>query len=187
MRPRHLDKATLDQALTKLSTRRDNPWALSAELLVRSGARTHELLAIQANDVNVTKGQIQIRGAKGSNDRVVPVDKGCLLAIERGLRLGIMPWQQYAVASYKALLRRHWALLRIDLLGVGLGHCSVHGLRASFAVRVYLECGRDILLVKELLGHKSIENTLKYLRLIQVEEKQQTILKAFKTKRLKAS
>jgi len=184
MMPRHLTHEQLTMALAALSLERDNEWALCCELLIRSGMRGHELTHVTLADVDVTRAMLAIHAAKGSKDRVVPVDKGCLFALERGLRLGIMPWQIYQADSFKALLRRHWAKIRIKVLGLGLSHCSLHGLRASFAVRLYQDVGRDVVLVQELLGHKKIENTMRYVRLVQADEKKADILKAFRARSL---
>ena len=38
-------------------------------------------------------------------------------------------------------------------------------MRKTYAYKLYIESGRDIVLVKELLGHSSIEETKKYIGL----------------------
>ena len=42
------------------------------------------------------------------------------------------------------------------------GHLATHSLRKSFAQRLYDECG-DIFMVQELLGHRNVATTQKYL------------------------
>ena len=42
---------------------------------------------------------------------------------------------------------------------------SAHSLRKTFAYRVWLENGKDIFFVKELLGHSTVEYTKRYLGL----------------------
>lgn len=181
MRARHLTTENLDTVLKALSLDRSNPWALSCELLIRSGMRSHELASVQLKDLDLDRSMLSIHAAKGSNDRRVPVDKGCLLALAQSLQLKEMPWQNYLVPTFKRLLRDQWTKLRIQLLGPGHDHCSLHGLRASFAVRLYQNLGHDVVLVQELLGHRSIDNTMKYVRLVQAEDRKPEILKAFKT------
>ncbi|MDU3724673.1 MAG: tyrosine-type recombinase/integrase, partial [Clostridium celatum] len=42
---------------------------------------------------------------------------------------------------------------------------SAHSLRKTFAYRVWMENGKDIFYVKELLGHSTVEYTKRYLGL----------------------
>ena len=47
----------------------------------------------------------------------------------------------------------------------GLNDITAHSMRKTYAYKLYIESGRDIVLVKELLGHSSIEETKKYIGL----------------------
>ena len=47
----------------------------------------------------------------------------------------------------------------------GLHDITAHSMRKTYAYKLYTESGRDIVLVKELLGHSSIEETKKYIGL----------------------
>jgi integrase len=47
----------------------------------------------------------------------------------------------------------------------GLKNISAHSMRKTYAYTIYLECNHDLLLVKEMLGHSSIEETKLYLGL----------------------
>ena len=47
----------------------------------------------------------------------------------------------------------------------GLHDITAHSMRKTYAYKLYIESGRDIVLVKELLGHSSIEETKKYIGL----------------------
>ncbi len=47
----------------------------------------------------------------------------------------------------------------------GLKNISAHSLRKTFAYNIYVESEYDLLLVKEMLGHSSIEETKLYLGL----------------------
>jgi integrase len=185
MKPRHLQSDNLDVVLKALSLSRENPWALSCELLIRSGMRSHELYSVTTKDIDIERSTIFVHAAKKSNDRHVPIDKDCLQALAQSLQQKVMPWQNYLVESFKRSLREYWTKKRIELLGVGQCHCSLHGLRASFAVRLYQVVGKDLLLVQELLGHRNVTNTLAYLRLLQADERKPDILNAFKTTRRK--
>lgn len=47
----------------------------------------------------------------------------------------------------------------------GLYNISAHSMRKTYAYKIYIESGKDIVAVKELLGHRSIEETKEYLGL----------------------
>ena len=47
----------------------------------------------------------------------------------------------------------------------GLYNISAHSMRKTYAYKLYIESGRDIVLVKEALGHSSIEETKAYIGL----------------------
>lgn len=47
----------------------------------------------------------------------------------------------------------------------GMYNISAHSMRKTYAYKIYIESDRDIVAVKELLGHRSIEETKKYIGL----------------------
>lgn len=47
----------------------------------------------------------------------------------------------------------------------GLYDITAHSMRKTYAYKIYIESARDIVVVKELLGHSSIEETKRYIGL----------------------
>lgn len=47
----------------------------------------------------------------------------------------------------------------------GMYNITAHSMRKTYAYKLYIESGRDIVLVKEMLGHSSIEETKLYIGL----------------------
>lgn len=47
----------------------------------------------------------------------------------------------------------------------GLHDITAHSMRKTYAYKIYIESDRDIVAVKELLGHRSIEETKRYIGL----------------------
>lgn len=47
----------------------------------------------------------------------------------------------------------------------GLYDITAHSMRKTYAYKIYIESGKDIVAVKELLGHSSIEETKRYIGL----------------------
>jgi integrase len=61
-------------------------------------------------------------------------------------------------------------------------HITTHCARVSFATRVYLSTGGDILSVQKALGHKNVNTTQKYIRIPSKLFKDATLLKGLGTK-----
>ena len=147
---------------------------------VSTGGRISELLSLRVEDVYqnnrpVTDLLYTKRIVKGGEvSRCVPVNADGRKAID-----ALVNWhrEQYrSVASKRPLFpSRHnagtvpmhrqtaHAILKTAFIEAGLnGHLATHSLRKSFAQRLYDKTG-DIYMVQELLGHRNISTTQKYL------------------------
>ena len=147
---------------------------------VSSGGRISELLSLQIGDVYQNKKPVSdllysksiVKG--GEVSRSVPVNADGRKAIDE-----LVNWHREhyrSVASKRPLFpSRHnagtvpmhrqtaHAILKTAFMEAGLnGHIATHSLRKSFAQRLYDKTG-DIYLVQELLGHRNISTTQKYL------------------------
>lgn len=170
---KHLNPDQYHKLLKALPAyRATNPFALLIELIARSGMRTHEILAFQPQrDINISQGLLTVHGCKGSNTRKVPVPKFFLKDLH-----GIDP-STIKPSTLKRRLRHEWTILRQQIFGFGAQGVSMHGLRASFAVAIY-KATKDIMLVKDLLGHKSLSSTAYYINLVELDERRSEILTA---------
>jgi len=177
VKARHLDPELFDRVLDGLVAKRHtNAWALIIELVARTGMRSVELVGFDPKaHIDVSKGLIHIKAAKGSLDHSVPVDPEFAQVVRDSF---VLPGKSTNPETVKAAMRHQWARLRVQIIGAGHGQCSLHGLRASYAVAVYRRVGKDVLLVKELLGHKYLTSTTAYLRIMQAEDKRGEILRA---------
>lgn len=142
------------------------------EMLYSTGIRVSELTGMNLSDIDPDAGLIRIRG-KGSRERIVPVGKRALAALQgyqRARELQVDPskpvFEQDAVflgdrgkrmtprGVYRVLeswIRRCGILFRI----------SPHKIRHSFATHL-LDAGAGLRSVQEMLGHKSLSTTQKY-------------------------
>ena len=147
---------------------------------VSTGGRISELLSLQIGDVYQNGSAVSdllfeksiVKG--GEVSRAVPVNADGRRAIDE-----LIVWHQ---GKYKAIdddrplfpsrhksgrvpLHRQTAhdILKKAFIAAGLnGKLATHSLRKSFAQRLYDKSG-DIYLVQELLGHRNISTTQKYL------------------------
>ena len=148
---------------------------------VSTGGRISELLSLRVGDVYQNKKPVTdllysksiVKG--GEVSRSVPVNADGRRAID-----ALVNWHRRhygkPIASKRPLFpSRHksgtvpmhrqtaHAILKTAFTEAGLnGHIATHSLRKSFAQRLYNKTG-DIYLVQELLGHRNISTTQKYL------------------------
>ena len=147
---------------------------------VSTGGRISELLSLRVGDVYQNKKPVSdllysksiVKGGEAS--RSVPVNADGRRSID-----ALVNWHRAhyrSVASKRPLFpSRHksgtvpmhrqtaHAILKTAFIEAGLnGHIATHSLRKSFAQRLYDKTG-DIYMVQELLGHKNISTTQKYL------------------------
>jgi integrase/recombinase XerD len=139
------------------------------------GLRLSELLHLQVADIDSARMVIHVRHGKGAKDRLVPLSPRLLQELRAYWRryrpstwlfAGDKPGQPITGSNMQ---RRFGRLVQ----RVGLTkHCSLHTLRHSYATHL-LEAGVDLLTLKMLLGHKTLETTTRYLH-VNTQRLQQT-------------
>ncbi|HEY0008621.1 MAG TPA: site-specific tyrosine recombinase XerD [Tepidisphaeraceae bacterium] len=139
------------------------------ELLYASGLRASELCGLKLRDLNTQVGALRVFG-KGSKERIVPVGKAALLAIDRyviDLRPLLLlqgPTELMFVSRAGKPFDRIslWMLVKKYVHKTGLHKdVSPHVLRHCFASHL-LGGGADLRVVQELLGHSDISTTQIY-------------------------
>lgn len=124
---------------------------LLLRLALATGARAQELLNITRNDLYDNNCTIFIRGLKNSNDREIPID-GKLYWLIKELSLKSKSDKVFDITYSR--LAVIWNYYR----PVGK---TFHSLRHTFAIELYKRT-KDLQLVKTVLGHRNIQNTIVY-------------------------
>ena len=142
------------------------------EVMYACGLRASETIGLELSDVDLRNGFLRVEG-KGSKERIVPLGRQAIAAINRYLRAG-RPKLVGERAEPKLFVNfRGGALTRQGLYKivqrhartVGLsGRMSPHTLRHSFATHL-LAGGCDLRAVQEMLGHADISTTQMYTHL----------------------
>ncbi len=181
---RKLPKALTIEEILRLINSADNPAEPSTlrdrairEMLYGTGARVAELVAIDVSDISTESldGEeiniLKLRG-KGSKERLVPIGKFAMEAIENylvRLRPGLLAMNSqneralFLNARGGRLTRQSaWSTVLKASQAAGLeGRVSPHVFRHSYATHL-LDGGADIRVVQELLGHASVTTTQIY-------------------------
>ncbi len=135
--------------------------------LYASGARISEALELKADDIE--EDWLRIRHAKGQKERVVPIAKSAIEAINRYL-LHRQVESAFIWCNY-----RGGKLSRVSAFNITKKYLGVspHVLRHSYATAL-VSGGADLRVVQELLGHSSLLTTQIYTH-VQKQELQDTL------------
>lgn len=131
-----------------------------------AGLRVSELVALQLRDIDSGRMVILVRQGKGAKDRYTLLSQRLLEELrsywrryrpEPWLFAGHKPGTHFARESAKKVYYQAKLVAQIDKPG------GIHTLRHSFATHL-LEAGVDVRTIQQLLGHKSITTTMRYLQ-----------------------
>lgn len=165
--PRVLSAQEFDQLTsTELKTPQDIRNRAITELLFSSGLRVGELISLNLGDISFDMREVRVVG-KGDKERVVPVGRVALAAIEQYLAV-----RSYFKPRDNALfvnrlgtrlnVRTVQTFIKEAAKNTGLtGTVTPHKLRHSFATEL-LNHGADLRLVQEMLGHSNLGTTQIY-------------------------
>jgi integrase/recombinase XerD len=169
---KRLPKALTDAEIKKLlaPVQPEAPGSLCdqavLELAYASGLRVSELRSLRLEQLHLDAGFINVIG-KGNKERVVPVGRKAVGALQRFLEIGRPKLVNKRSPANVFLTRRGtpfapvtlWLRIkrRVRLAGIAR-NVTPHMLRHSFATHL-LEHGADLRVIQELLGHASIATT----------------------------
>jgi integrase len=146
---RHLNQPAADE----------NPWAIAAlKLLILTGCRTAEILTLKWTDVDIERGQLNLRDAKNGDRKVIlsTAAQQILLSVPK------IQGNPFVICGQKpeahlVNLRKPW--LRVCLLA-DLNDARIHDLRHTVAS--LLARTAPMIVVRDALGHTQIETTSGY-------------------------
>jgi integrase/recombinase XerD len=139
------------------------------ELAYASGLRAAELRGTRLEHLHLEAGFLTVIG-KGNKERVVPVGRKAIAAIDRYLEAGRPKLLTSKSPAHLFLNRRGlpfaastmWTRIKRRVRRAEIGrNVTPHALRHSFATHL-LENGADLRVIQELLGHANISTTEVY-------------------------
>jgi integrase len=170
-----LPKIPLEEKINMIIANSSRKLALAISMSRDTGLRAIELMNLKLKDIDLDKGLVYPETAKHGSSRVLklkPSTLNLLLTyLEKHKEIGLNDkifgnWNSEAYGKYFRATRNRTAEKVNDSSIKGI---TLHSLRHFFASRLYHQTN-NILLVKQLLGHKKIETTLIYVQLIDIKE-----------------
>ena len=144
------------------------------ELLYATGMRVSELLSVRWEDFEPNLGIVRCVG-KGNKERLIPVGKSALSAIESYLGRGRDALAKRSGVPYLFLNQRGGQLSRVGFWKILSAYgrragirvsLTPHLLRHSFATHL-LERGADLRSIQTMLGHSDISTTQIYTHVLK--------------------
>ena len=147
---------------------------LMLELLYATGIRRSELADIRVEDVRLKEQQLLVNQGKNRKDRLIPLNKVTLELITEYLKVRPRLLKGNETMSLFLLLTTRGNKLHKDDVGQIIGKylklanfkkpVTVHTFRHTFATHL-LQQGMKLRHVQELLGHRNLNTTIRYLQL----------------------
>ncbi len=168
--PRYLSK--LEYRALRDACRGDARIYAIVELLLQTGMRISELANLHLEDLDLERDVIYIRSQKSREGRKVPLNKAAKQALMDYLKVRPKARERmifltktcrpFLVRNIRSALDRYFKL-------AGIKDATVNDLRNTFIVE-QLRAGTPLVYVSQLVGHKRITTTEKYLQLIEDQE-----------------
>lgn len=142
------------------------------ELLLQTGMRISELAALQMDEVDLERGVMVIKAQNSRDERKVPLNKAAKKSMMDYLKVRPRTREKtvFLTKTCRPFLVRNirTAIDRYFRLG-GIKEAKVNDLRHTFIVE-QLKAGTPLVYVSQLVGHKRITTTEKYLNLIDAPD-----------------
>jgi integrase/recombinase XerC len=146
-------------------------------LFLQTGLRVSELVNLKLEDVEFVSRELTVRQGKGRKDRVVPLvgQANAALKIYLAIRDSNTGYDNVFLARNGTSMDVRTVRYRIHKYYMDAGikkKASVHTLRHTFATH-QIHNGLKLNQLKEVLGHKKMETTYKYVHLDRTNLRQE--------------
>jgi integrase/recombinase XerC len=137
----------------------DERWLKCQEVILGSGARYSEVARIREEDIR--PHGIHFPKVKNRKARTVPVSDACVKAARRLLELGGVPDDEASQFDHR---------LEVAARRARVKKYTAHHLRHTYGTNALRKLKGDLKTLQELLGHKRITTTEKYLHALRAED-----------------
>lgn len=169
--------AKLEYRALRDACRSDIRISAIVELLLQTGVRISELAALELNDVDFERDLIAIQAQNSRDSRRIPLNKAAKNSLMDYLKIRPKAREKvffltktcrpFLVRNIRTAIDRYFRI-------AGIVSAKVNDLRHTFIIE-QLKAGTPMVYVSQLVGHKRITTTEKYLKLIENSEMAPTI------------
>lgn len=173
--PRVLTK--LEYRALRDACRSDRRISTIVEVLLQTGIRISELANLEMDDVDLEHAQIHIKAFESHGERTIPLNNAALSALREYLEIRPKTRQKtlfvtktcrpFLVRNIRTAIDRYFRI-------AGIKDAKVNDLRHTFIAQ-QLAAGTPLVYVSQLVGHKRITTTEKYLKLLQTGDFQSQV------------
>ena len=164
--------AKLEYRALRDACRSDIRISAIVELLLQTGVRISELAALELNDVDFERDLIAIQAQNSRDSRRIPLNKAAKNSLMDYLKIRPKAREKiffltktcrpFLVRNIRTAIDRYFRI-------AGIVSAKVNDLRHTFIIE-QLKAGTPMVYVSQLVGHKRITTTEKYLKLIENSE-----------------
>lgn len=168
--PRVLSR--LEYRALRDACRGDARMSAIVEMLLQTGMRISELAALELADLDLDRNIIGIRAQNSRDERKVPINKAAKTSLQAYLQTRpraretvvflTKTCRPFLVRNIRTAIDRYFRL-------AGIKGAKVNDLRHTFIVE-QLKAGTPLVYVSQLVGHKRITTTEKYLKLVDTPD-----------------
>ena len=167
---RRLPKIPTREQIEKVISNSSRKYATIFKILLETGIMPYELSRVRLEDIDVERGVITVRGYKGHASRVFKLSQETTAMLKEYLRRYGSGKQLFPSSLYMCKMwRRFKKKTAVKLQDPSLLTIRLYDLRHFYATMLYHRT-RDILFVKQQLGHRKIETTMIYTQLVNFSE-----------------
>lgn len=152
--------------------RADKRISTIVEVLLQTGIRISELANLDMDDANLEKATLHIKAYESHSERTIPLNNAAARALVEYLEIRPKSKQRtlfvtktcrpFLVRNIRTAIDRYFRM-------AGIKNAKVNDLRHTFIVQ-QLAAGTPLVYVSQLVGHKRITTTEKYLKLLETPE-----------------
>jgi len=182
-RDHKLPRVPTEEKINLILGHASKKYVIIYKIAMECGLRPVEIGNLTLNDIDLEKGLLSVYSAKNGNPRVLKLKNETLALLttyvkskEFGLNDRVFPSGSVISNTYERLK----ASVAKKLNAPELKKIRLYDLRHYYATMLYYKT-KDILLVKEKLGHRNINNTLVYTHLVSFNDKEEYFSATAKT------
>ena len=166
--PKILTKEEIDKMLEG-ALKKDFRLYTMLEILYATGLRISELISLRKTNFSYYEGHpILLVKGKGSKERIVPLNQKAHDALIKFIEGSKSLWIFPSFGKQGHITRQRMGQLLKELaieVGIDPEKVSPHILRHAFATHM-LHNGADLMMIKEILGHKNLSTSEIYLHVL---------------------